>query len=961
MKNFFLISIITLLPFYSFSQKKVDRNEAFAQYQNNKDKSFFKNVPFRNVGPTIMSGRVTDIDANPNNPNEFYSAFASGGLWYTNSNGVKFTPLFQDEASMTIGDIAVNWENNSIYIGTGENNSSRSSYAGNGLYKSNDKGQTWNHIGLENTQHIGRIVLHPKNDNTLWVASIGNLYSKDDHRGVYKSTDGGATWSKTLFVSDSTGVIDLIIDPKNPDILYASAWERHRNAWNFKASGKESGIYKSVDGGETWKRLTVGNTGFPDSDGVGRIGLGISSQNSDKLYAFLDNQDAKEDVEKKEIALHFNQLNEMSNDAFSKLSDDDINEYLDHYNFPKQYNAESIKSDIKNEKYSPKALVDYLGDAEEDLFNTEVKGAEVYVSEDGGLSWKKTHDNYLDRVVYTFGYYFGNIRIDPKDDNRIYILGVPFLGSTDGGKTWKDLGDDNVHVDHHALWINPNNTDHIILGNDGGVNISFDGGQNYFKCNSFPVGQFYSINYDMAEPYNIYGGLQDNGVWVGSSKTEISRGWQYNGKYPFQSVMGGDGMQIGVDERDNNIIYTGYQFGNYYKINQKSGKMSYITPKHTLSEKPLRWNWQSPIVVSKHNYDVIYFGSNRLHRSLNQGESFEAVSNDLTNGGIQGNVPFGTLTTISESPIQFGLIYTGSDDGIVSISENVGASWKAISKGLPKNLWVSRVIASKYDVNTVYVSLNGYRNDDFNSYLYVSTNKGDSWSKLGDLPAESINVIKEDPNNKEVLYVGTDHGLYISFDTGKSFMVLGDLPRVAIHDLAIHPRDNEIIVGTHGRSIYVGKLDNIQNLSSKDFEKAIITYPLKEETLNKKWGQIEGYFEWGVPIESTIDIPVFVSSNGEMKMEVLIKDKVIFTQTSTVDKGINYIKYNFEVGKEYKEIYQKQYKKKYQLAEKQNGNYYLDEGEYTIRFTINGASKSEKLKIKAPENNGGRVKKKKIP
>ncbi|OHX65466.1 WD40/YVTN/BNR-like repeat-containing protein [Flammeovirga pacifica] len=964
MKKITTSLLLLFLGSYLLAQNSENRTSSFQQYQKLKENSFFKNVPFRNVGPTVMSGRVVDIEANPTQPNEIYSAFASGGLWYSTTAGVQFTPLFQNEASMTIGDIAVQWKEgeNTIYIGSGENNSSRSSYSGNGIYKSSDNGKSWTHIGLENTQHIGRIVLDPSNENNIWVASIGNLYSKDINRGIYKSTDGGASWKQTLFISDSTGVIDLVIDSKDSNILYASAWERHREAWNFKASGKESGIFKSTDGGTTWNKISIENSGFPTGEGVGRIGLSISKQNSNKIYAFLDNQDNKKEITKKTISLHFDQLKSMSDQDFLTLDENDINAYLDHYNFPNQYNATSIKEDIKNKKYSPKALVDYLGDAEEDLFNTQVKGAEVYVSEDGGKNWTKTHDNYLDRVVYTFGYYFGNIRVDPTNDNQIYILGVPFLGSSDGGKTWNDLGNDNVHVDHHALWINPNNPQHFILGNDGGVNITYDGGKNYLKCNSFPVGQFYSVNYDMAEPYNIYGGLQDNGVWVGSSNAEINSEWQNNGKYPFQSVMGGDGMQIGVDERDNTTIYTGYQFGNYYKINQKTNKMAYITPKHTLSEKPLRWNWQSPIVVSKHNYDVIYFGSNRLHRSLDQGDNFVAVSDDLTHGGIKGNVPYGTLTSISESPLQFGLIYTGSDDGMIQLSENVGATWTNISSDLPKGLWVSRVIASKYNAERVYISLNGYRFDDFNSYLYVSDDKGQNWKKLGnDLPAECINVVKEDPSNENILYVGTDHGLYISFDKGNSFMVFGDLPRVAIHDLAIQPRENEIIVGTHGRSIYVGKLADIQSLNQKSFHTEITTYPLSNVTLNKKWGQIEGYFEWGVPIESSIKIPVFTNASGELSMQITLKDKVLFENKYNVDKGLNYIDYNFTIDSSNKKTYEKVYQKKYILQEKQNGKYYLDEGEYEIKFTKGDQSMIEKLIIKAPQKKQGRVKKKKIP
>lgn len=960
----FLLSLTLLISLQNnvFGQGN-NRLEQFEKHQKLDDQSYFKNIPFRNIGPTIMSGRVTDIEVNPSNPNEFYAAYASSGLWYSNTSGINFTPLFEKEATMTIGDIAVDWstENKTIWVGTGESNSSRSSYAGLGIYKSNDEGKTWNHSGLESTQHIGRIVLHPNNSNILWVASIGNLYTKDKHRGVYKTEDGGESWKNTLFISDSTGVIDLIIDPKNPQILYASTWERSRKAWNFKASGRESGIYKSIDGGNNWEKLTTKESGFPVSEGVGRIGLTISHQNSKILYAFLDNQDQKNEQEKKEVLpITKKELSTITKEDFLKTDNESINKFLDHYNFPKAYTATSIKLDIKKDKYSPIALVEYLGDTEDELYNAEIKGAEVYKSLDGGKTWSKTHESSLNRVVYTFGYYFGNIRVSPADDQTLYILGVPFLKSTDGGKTWKDKGDRNVHVDHHALWINPLNADHIILGNDGGINISYDGGDSYFKANSIPVGQFYAVNVDMANPYNIYGGLQDNGVWVGSSKSTINSGWQNSGKYPFQNIMGGDGMQIGIDTRDNETVYTGYQFGNYYRVNTKKGIEKYITPQHDLSEKPLRWNWQSPIHLSKHNNDVIYFGSNRFHRSMNKGDEFKALSSDLTNKGINGNVPYGTLTTITESPLQFGLLYTGSDDGKVYISNDVGASWKDISNGLPRNLWVSRVIASNYDINTVIVSLNGYRNDDFNSYLYSSNDQGKTWVKLGeDLPDEPINVVKEDPKNASILYVGTDNGLYTSYDKGKTFMTFGDLPNVAVHDLVVHPRDNEIVVGTHGRAIYVGDLNISQTLQQEDFETPIKVFSVQEVTENKKWGMIEGYSEWGKPIESTIKIPIFNCNEGKLSVFITINNKLLKEFDVTVDKGINYIDYNLSIDSKQKKILEKELKVK--LQETDNGIYYLKPAEYNIEVKYSTYSSSIKLKVKEKEESYKRVKKKKTP
>ncbi|MBB6460611.1 WD40/YVTN/BNR-like repeat-containing protein [Flammeovirga kamogawensis] len=968
-----LFLFTTLLP--TFAQKKskkktksskqISRIDEFNQHQHLDTTSLFKNIPFRNVGPTVMSGRVTDVEGNPNNPNEFFVAYASSGLWYSNTNGIDFKPLFQNEAAMTIGDIAVDWNGDAstIWVGTGENNSSRSSYAGAGLFKSNDNGVTWVSSGLENTQHISRIILHPTHQDTLWVASIGNLYSKNSERGVYKSTDAGKTWKKTLFISDSTGVIDLIIDPQNPKVLYASTWERTRKAWNFKGSGSESGIYKSKDGGVNWKRITTDKSGFPTSNGVGRIGLTISESNSNLLYAFLDNQEhRKKTTEEKSIRLSKEILLSMPSADFDLLADDDINAFLDKYKFPKQYSATSIKEDIKKNIYTPKSLVEYLGDAGDNLFNTPVKGAEIYRSEDAGKTWVKTHDKPLERVVYSFGYYFGNIRIDPTNDDNLFILGVPFLKSEDAGKTWIDKGAKNVHVDHHALWINPKNSKHYILGNDGGINITYDDGQTYFKANSIPVGQFYSVNVDMEQPYNIYGGMQDNGVWVGSSTTEINREWQNTGKTDFQNIMGGDGMQVGIDYRDNTTIYTGYQFGNYYRINRLTGESKYITPTHNLSQKPLRWNWQSPIHVSVHNSDIIYFGANRFYRSFDKGENFNVISEDLTYNRKQGNVPFSTLTSISESPLSFGLIYTGSDDGRVNISTDVGEHWKDISKGLPKNLWVSRVIASLHEKGKVYVSLNGYRNDDFNHYLYVSDDLGNNWKEIGKgLPKEAINVIKEDPKNKEIIYVGTDQGLYISFNNGIDFSILGSLPNVAIHDLVIHPKANEIIVGTHGRSIYVGKLDEIQKLNTNSLTQELILFDIDAVMHNEKWGMIEGYFEWGKPYEKSIDIPVFTNKENNATIEVLFDDILVKKITIGLSKGINYIPYNLSVDNSSKLDYGNKIGSNFKFPETDNGISYLVDGEYKIKVAIGSSIEEVKLVVNKKETPNSRVKTKKIP
>ena len=602
-KYFTLLSLFLLLHLLSNSVLSQDIELEFttaedrinSQNKVNSSKSWLATVPIKSIGPTIMSGRVVDIEVNPNNPTEFLAAFASGGLWYTNTNGTSFTPLFQNEKVMSIGDIAVSWEDSTIWIGTGENNSSRSSYSGDGMYVSYNMGEDWEHKSdaeskeLSETQHIGRIILHPTDKNTLFVAALGHLYSKNKERGIYKTTDGGKTWKKTLFVDENTGAVDLIIDPTNPNILYAATWQRHRTAWNFEESGIGSGIYRSDDSGENWIKLTTKESSFPVSEGVGRIGLTISKSNPNWIYACLDNQDRKpKDQTKKEVkkpTLTKDAILTMKNEDFLKISDAEITEYLKENRFPKKYDVAYVKTQIKEGKLEPKALVEFLEDANSQLFDTPVKGLELYLSKDKGKTWQKTHEGSIDEVVYSYGYYFGQVRVSQNNPQKLYIVGVPILTSDDGGKNWKSINGDNVHADHHALWVNPKQEGHLINGNDGGINISYNDGKTWFKANSIPVGQFYSVATDRAEPYNVYGGLQDNGVWTASHQYNYSDSWQQEGSYPYKRLLGGDGMQVEIDFRDNNTVYTCYQFGNCYKVDKTTLETNYITPSHELGQK----------------------------------------------------------------------------------------------------------------------------------------------------------------------------------------------------------------------------------------------------------------------------------------------------------------------------------------------------------------------------------------
>lgn len=932
-----------------------DRIKSYEQHQMLAENSLVKGVSFQNIGPTVFSGRVVDVDVYEQDPSHFYVAYASGGLWKTTNNGISFDPLFDDEMVMTLGDIAVDWEENIIYAGTGENNSSRSSYSGVGMYKSTDDGATWEHIGLGETHHISRIIIHPEDPNTVWVAALGHLYSANPERGLYKTTDGGTTWEKTLYVNDNAGAVDLVIDPDNPDVLYCATWERTRRAWNFVESGEGSGIYKSTDGGDTWELMTPEGGVFPADSGAGRIGLALAKENGESiLYASIDNYNRRPaDAEDDSDELTKDDLRDMSREEFLELEEETITTYLRNYRFPRQYNTQAVINMVKKDEIEPLALVEYIEDANSLLFDTPVIGLEIYRSDDEGKSWERTHDDYIDGVYSSYGYYFGQIRVSPHDSDRLYVLGVPVIKSMDGGASWEPINGDNVHSDHHALWLNPNRDGHLILGNDGGINISYDDGERYIKCNSPALGQFYYVAVDMAEPYNVYGGLQDNGVWMGPNTYQASTRWHGSGQYPYRAIYGGDGMQVAIDTRDNETVYTGLQFGNYSRLNTRTGDRTSITPRHELGDRPLRWNWQTPIHLSQHNQDILYMGSNKLHRSMDQGDNFVEISGDLTKGGIKGDVPFGTLSTIHESPLRFGLLYTGSDDGLVHVSKDGGASWTQINDGLPENMWVARVRASAYAEGRVYAVLNGYRWDDFTPYAYVSENYGETWRPIGeDLPMEPLNVIKEDPANENILYVGSDHGLYVSLDRGESFMLMNNgLPAVAVHDVVIHPREKDIIVGTHGRSMYKGSAAELQQLNEEVLASAIHLFSVDEMRANPRWGA--QWSTWSDPFAPEIEVPLFAKSAGEVNVRILHDDLELNSMTFEAIAGLQYMPYDLTFAESAKDDYQAALNENLrrgsdpiELEAGDNGKMYLRAGTYTIECTKGGETVTTKLTLR---------------
>ncbi len=919
--------------------------KALQQKQQMAAASLVQHMKLENIGPTIMSGRVVDVDVNPDNTIEFYVGYASGGLWYTDNNGTSFTPVLDASHTQNVGDIAVDWKNGTIWVGTGENNSSRSSYAGIGILKSTDKGKTWQNMGLIDSHHIGRIIINPNNPNEVVVGATGHLYSTNEERGVYKTTNGGETWEKTLFISAKAGIIDLAHAPNNFNIMYASSWQKDRKAWDFIGSGSGSGIYKSTDAGNTWLKVSTPTSGFPNGDGVGRIGLAVFDEKT--VYAVHDNQFRREKSahkEKKSTALTKENFKTISVEDFLKIEDKKLNTFLKTNNFQEKYRADNIKQMVRSGAVKPIDLATYLENANSALFDTPVIGGEVYKSTDAGATWQKQNEKYIDDFYYSYGYYFGEIRVDATDVNKIYLEGVPLIKSEDGGKTFTPINGDNVHSDHQALWVNPKRSGHLLNGNDGGLNMSYDDGKHWSKLNSTPVGQFYAINVDNQEPYHVYGGLQDNGVWEGPHNSASNSRWHQTGQNPWKSIMGGDGMQVQIDDRNHNIVYTGFQFGNYFRINKESKRRKYIQPKHELGEAPYRFNWQTPILLSPHNQDILYLGGNKLHRSLNQGDDWETISDDLTQGGKKGNVAYGTLTTISESPFKFGFIYTGSDDGLIQVTKNGGGSWTAISDTFPKNLWVSRVAASKHKKERVYATLNGYRWDDSTPYAYVSENAGKTWSNIvSNIPSSPINVIVEDPENENLLFLGTDNGLYVSFNRGQSWEVFQNgMPNVAVHDLVIQKEAKHLIVGTHGRSIYKTDISKLQQLSSEIMEKELHVFKLDNIRHSSRWGN--AWSSWSKPNTPGLDATFYC--NQPTAINAIIKTiddiKVSTTELKAI-KGFNVLSYNLSFSKAGKSAYLKKHKTKLETAK--NGITYLPKGNYIIEIQGNGKKEEMAFEI----------------
>ena len=706
--------------------------------------SVFDGMSRRDIGPAVMSGRIVDLAVFEDDPSIFYVASASGGLLKTLNAGASWENVFESQPTVSIGDIAINpTDPNLVWVGTGEANNRQSSSWGDGIYKSTDAGKTWRHMGLRETQHIGRIIVDPTDTDIVYVAAVGRLWGANKERGVFKTTDGGVTWQHVLAINENTGAIDLVMDPANSKVLLAAAYQRRRTGWGFNGGGPDSGIYKSVDGGRTWRKITAG---LPAGD-TGRIGLDVYRRDSNIVYATVENRDGG-----------------------------------------------------------------------------------IYRSEDRGETWSKVN------TLNPRPMYFSQIRIDPNDRQRIYVGGVNLHISDDGGKTFRDDGAPGVHLDHHAFWINPRNSRHLIDGNDGGVWVSQDRATTWEHLNNYPIGQFYNVTVDMQQPYHIYGGMQDNASWGGPSSVRDRQGIANEHWY---QMLACDGMFTVVDPTDGDTIYTNCQNGRIVRYNRKTGERKMIMPQPESGEPPLRWNWTAPIIVSAHDKRTIYTGANRVFKSSDRGQSWTAISADLTNAldrdellimGVSGRditvarndgmSSFGNITSLAESPRNAGLLYGGTDDGNVHVSRDGGATWINVTNripGVPKLIYVSRLTPSAFAEGTVYASFDGHRSDDFKPYVFISTDYGNTWRSISNnLPIGSVYVIREDPRNQDLLYVGTEFGLFVSIDRGANWTRWKGMPTVAVYDMVIHPRDNDLILGTHGRSFMVfDDITPLQQLNAK--------------------------------------------------------------------------------------------------------------------------------------------------
>jgi photosystem II stability/assembly factor-like uncharacterized protein len=725
---------------------------------------FLDQLAPRPIGPANMGGRISAIAVVEGKPSTLYVAAASGGLWKTTNNGTTWTPVFDNQATASIGDVAVSKSDpDVVWVGTGEANARNSVSWGDGVYKSTDGGKSWKNMGLADSEHIGRIIIHPKNPDIVYVATLGRLWGPNPERGVYKTTDGGVTWKAVKQIGEDTGFVDLAMDFNEPDTLYAAAYKVRRDAFAggnpATQFGADAGLYKTTDGGKTWRKLT---TGLPTRP-IGRCGIAVWRKDPSVLYAVV----------------------------------------------------QTDRTDISAMPGQPPRSGD------------KIETGGVFCSADKGESWAKVND------LCPRPFYFGQVRIDPTDDQRVYVLGVTLFVSTNGGKSFRADAPE-THADHHALWIDPADPQHLIYGTDGGVFVSYDRGAHCEHLQNLPIGQFYGIALDMRKPYRVFGGLQDNGTWGGPSRTHNREGITAADWF---RILSADGYLCQCDPTDSDTMYAESQWGAVRRLDLHTGAATEIRPRPKRDEPVYRFNWSSPMLVSPHNAKTLYFGGNHVFKSVNRGDTWEVLGPDLTRGEPGPNKYAGhTITTIAESPLKAGVLWAGTDDGKVQMSTDGGRAWTDVSAklpDLPDERWVTRVECSPFDAATAYVSIDRHRNNDRSPYVFKTTDNGVKWKAItANLPAGGpVHVIRADPRSPDLLFVGTEFGLFVSVNGGASWrQVHRGLPTVAVHDLAIHPRDRELVIATHGRSIFVMDIAPLQEISAKTLNAPAYLFDVKPAT-----------------------------------------------------------------------------------------------------------------------------------
>ncbi|MFO7865291.1 MAG: hypothetical protein R6V02_00570 [Candidatus Aminicenantes bacterium] len=844
---------------------------------------------YRELGPARQGGRILRVLSHPEEEFTFFVVTATGGLWKTGNNGTTFECLFENEGSPAIGDAAVSLSNPEIlWVGTGSPASGRISLLGDGVYKSNDGGQTWRHMGLTETRHIGRIQIHPENPDVLYAAAVGYHFSFNPERGLYKTIDGGESWEKVLFISEKTGVVDVVLDPEDPDTVYAVAYDKERVPWNFDETGPESGIYKSSDAGQTWDRLT---NGLPSGE-IGRIGVTIYPQNTDILYASVENGNMRPPTE------------------------------------------EEAERDRRRGREPEERKI----------------GRQVYRSNDGGLTWQRTHP---EEVSFSGGKWYGVIYVDPNDPDVVYLPSVPLLRSTDGGKTWGEKGPENIapaiHVDHHALWIDPDDSSHIRLGNDGGLAVSYDFGETWDFYENLPIAQFYAVGVDMEQPYNIYGGLQDNGSVKFPSNSiygEITRD-------DMEWVGGGDGMYNLPDPENSRWLYNESQFGWAVRTDQLCGTRTTIRPSPDEEGKEYRFHWTTPMAISPHNTRILYIGSQYLMRSFDQGDTWQEISPDLSGNDpkkLEGNIEFCLLSSISESPLQAGVIWAGTDDGKVHVTRNHGGTWTDVTSnlsraGAPEAFYVSRVFASHHEAGRAYAVKTGFQRDDFRPFVFRTDDFGKTWTDIsGDLPEGIIYVIAEDHKNPGLLFVGRDFDVRVTIDGGKKWVPMkNNMPTNSVHDLLIHPRENDLVVGTHGRGVWVTDIIPLQEMDQDLLSKDVHLFNVEDKI---RWeyvyrGNIYGHRQFTAvnePVGLVINYYLGNEAAGDVKITISGPyGEVVRELEGPGESGINRV--IWDMRKEQEETEEEE------TARRPRRGEWAETGEYVITLETGGQTQTRRAHV----------------